>query len=1178
MGSSYFPVTRKRANENSRELPTSLEEVTVRVEEQSFDCVCGRSFPTLKGRNIHRGRMKCNWISDDLLGSEPVISREEPSQDQNHSARDIHYLMSEKHGVSPPVGRNEKICWPASNDKVWLEFDDRVCKKVIEAQKNKPFQEKMKVHCEVVYDEAVRWFGIVEKAKKEAPASCYFNRRQKQIDSLVRERRTLRKKFKRACSDIERGSCGSLLKDVAVRLKKLRQAEARKKKQRERRKVNKLFKNDPFRTIKNVLSPNPAGVLKCTKEELDSHLERTYGDPIRNVPLGVLEGLPDRSSDPEVPFNMKDISRKEHNGVIQKARSKSSPGNNGLPYLVYKRCPNISENLWVLCRLAFKTADYPDNCRFFEGVYIPKVEGDFGPSEGRPISLGNVQGKIYMAILAKRLTEYVLQNRYVDTSVQKGGVPKVRGCIEHFGAMWEVIKDAKMNRRDLCVVWLDLANAYGAVPHVLIIKALRYYNIPTKIINIVILYFSGVYGRFSSRSVTSNWQKFEIGIFMGCVISVIIFVLVMNLADEYLKVKIPKAVQYYKGDFPVPLMKLFMDDACLATALTHDMNNVLTFFNKFVDWSRFKLKAPKSRALVFKLGKAVKWFLDNVEGTGSSVDVAEGVEGADGEVVVEEAVDSDDLVGGDVIDDEKIYIGEEVIPNVCEKPIKFVGRWIREDAKDTGITSDIKKDLIGYLERLDKSELSGLQKCWGYQFMVLSKMKWPLAIYDIPLTTVISWEQKTNKFLRSWLGAGHTLSRLCLFSNDSGVALPIDSLVDIWKIEKCRLQQSYNTTPDTFVKSIEPKVRSGKLWSASVALSNARRDLECEAMRGMIQPHFRSGIGFGEWIKPWERLSEREKQDTVLGRVKKNIDQERQCQYGTLEMQCRWVNWNDGVLPMDLSWNNMFKLGDSLVGFALSVVYGTVITPAMKSNWDADEDGNCKLCETRRGTIQHILSGCPVALQQGRYTWRHDKVLKQIHEQVSYHVNQRVNNPKRSIGGKVSNIDFVASGKNVTSSLRKARNDGNMGIITAAKDWIVIADIGKRLKFPNVGQVETLLRPDLIIYSNSTKRIIWWELTCPSEERIEESHKLKLDRYADLKVACETAGWSCYNLAIEVGARGCVADSLQKAATSIGLRGRAVKKLVREAGQEALHCSKWIYWLSGKKEWEYRNVVPDSVI
>ena len=1136
---------------NSREFPTLAEEVAPRVEEQRFHCVCGKSFSSLKGRNIHRGKMKCDWSSDSSSGIEPVNTRETPSQDQNHSARDIQRLLSEKHGISPPAGRNEKICWPASNDKAWVEFDKRVCEKLKVVQKDKPFQEKMKVHCEVVYEEAVRWFGIVEKPKKTAPGVVFTNRRQKRIDSLVKERRILRKKLKKASSDIEKNGFEALLKDVAEQLRKLRRAEARRKKQRERRKANKAFKTDPFRTIKNVLSPNPAGELKCTREELDSHLEQTYGDPVRNVPLGILEGLPDRGKDPEVPFNMKDVSRKEHNEVIRKARSKSAPGNNGLPYLVYKRCPGISENLWILCRLAFKTADYPDTCRFFEGVYIPKVEGDFGPSTGRPISLGNVQGKVYMAILAKRLTEYILQNKYVDTTVQKGGVPEVKGCIEHFGAMWEVIKDAKLNRRNLNVVWLDLANAYGAVPHVLIIRALRYYNIPSKIINIIILYFSGVYGRFSSRTVTSKWQKFEIGIFMGCVISVIIFVLVMNLSDEYLRVKIPRAIQYHKGDTPVPVMKLFMDDACLATALTRDMMKVLICFKQFVDWARFKLKASKSRALVFKTGKAIEWFVDDVEEGGSSGEV-----GLDEEVV------------------EKIRIGDDVVPNLCEKPIKFLGRWIRADAKDTAIIEDTRKDLVGYLERLEESDLTGLQKCWGYQYMVLPKMKWALAIYDIPLSTVQRWEQTTNKFLRKWLGAGRSLSRLCLFSNDSGVALPIDSLLDTWKVEKCRLQQSYNTSPDTFVTSIEPKVRSGTVWSAEKALKDAKRDLECEAVRGMIQPQFRAGIGFGEWAKPWERLSEKEKEQAVIGRIKKNIELERESEYGTLEMQSRWVAWRDVVIAMDLSWNNMFKFGDSLIGFALSVVYGTVITPSLKSKWDENEEGNCKLCVNNRGTIQHILSGCPVSLQQGRYTWRHNKVLKQIYDQVLYHVEHRVNNPRRSTKneGKIKNIEFVGPGKNVVSALKKKRDYGGMGIMTAAKDWMVVADLDKQLRFPQEVQVQTQLRPDLIMYSNSIKRIIWWELTCPSEERISVSHELKLDRYANLQGDCQTAGWSCYNMAIEVGARGFVAESLQRAATAIGFRGRAVKKLVREVGQEALHCSKWIYWLSEKREWETRGV------
>ena len=74
------------------------------------------------------------------------------------------------------------------------------------------------------------------------------------------------------------------------------------------------------------------------------------------------------------------------------------------------------------------------------------------------------------------------------------------------------------------------------------------------------------------------------------------------------------------------------------------------------------------------------------------------------------------------------------------------------------------------------------------------------------------------------MGAGHTLSRLCLSSRDSPIALPIDSLEDTWKVEKCRLQQSYKYSPDEFIRSVAPKVRSGKVWNAEKVLEEAERE------------------------------------------------------------------------------------------------------------------------------------------------------------------------------------------------------------------------------------------------------------------------------------------------------------------------------------------------------------------
>ncbi|KAL5272883.1 hypothetical protein ACHWQZ_G000900 [Mnemiopsis leidyi] len=385
-----------------------------------------------------------------------------------------------KKGLEPPPARKEKIRWPKSNDATWEEFDLRVSMKLKEVQKTLRFQERMRSHCDVVYEEGVRWFGLTETAERIEPVNRSGDRRSARITALVRERRILRKSLRGAKSELEQNGFRALIKTLNEQLTKLRRAEASRKKQADKRRALNAFKKIPFATIKKILCPNPVGELKCTKEELDAHLEKTYGDPCRGVPLGNLEGLPKRKGSPTVPLMMSNITRREHDSVIRKARSKSAPGNNGISYIVYKRCSGISENLWSINRVAYENGYYPDNCRFFEGVYIPKADGDFGPSTGRPISLGNVQGKIFLAVVARRLTEFMVNNKYVDMSVQKGGLPGVKGCIEHFGAMWEVIKDARLNRRDLSVVWLDLANAYGAVPHVLILKALRYYNIPDK--------------------------------------------------------------------------------------------------------------------------------------------------------------------------------------------------------------------------------------------------------------------------------------------------------------------------------------------------------------------------------------------------------------------------------------------------------------------------------------------------------------------------------------------------------------------------------------------------------------------------------------------------------------------------------------------------------------------------
>lgn len=50
-------------------------------------------------------------------------------------------------------------------------------------------------------------------------------------------------------------------------------------------------------------------------------------------------------------------------------------------------------------------------------------------------------------------------------AVQRGRIPGVPGCLEHTGVVTQLIREAREGRGDLKVLWLDLENTNGSVPH-----------------------------------------------------------------------------------------------------------------------------------------------------------------------------------------------------------------------------------------------------------------------------------------------------------------------------------------------------------------------------------------------------------------------------------------------------------------------------------------------------------------------------------------------------------------------------------------------------------------------------------------------------------------------------------------------------------------------------------------
>ena len=69
------------------------------------------------------------------------------------------------------------------------------------------------------------------------------------------------------------------------------------------------------------------------------------------------------------------------------------------------------------------------------------------------------------------------------------------------------------------------------------------------------MYFKRTYVRFSNNKFSTNWQKLNIGIMMGCVISPLLFVLVMEM--------ILHSADVNTNQITGPSMKAFIDDVTL---------------------------------------------------------------------------------------------------------------------------------------------------------------------------------------------------------------------------------------------------------------------------------------------------------------------------------------------------------------------------------------------------------------------------------------------------------------------------------------------------------------------------------------------------------------------------------------------------------------------------------------
>ena len=321
----------------------------------------------------------------------------------------------------------------------------------------------------------------------------------------------------------------------------------------------------------------------------------------------------------------------------------------------------------------------PLQWRSAKEIYIPKVKPPTAHniSDFRPIALLNVEGKLFFSLASRHLeTHLISNNKIINKSVQKGCMEKVPGCWEHISMVWAALKEAKSKNLSLATIWLDIANAYGSIPH--------------KLIHLIETYYCGIFSKSFSQEAPSSWHRHQRGIFVGCTLSIILFLAGMNIILEYSLVA--TTPQFHLNNIPLPPMRAFMDDLNIMSSTICGAKTLISRCAIPLNWAGLTFRADKSRSIVIIKGRSMNTTPFSVSSPRELSDFT------------------------------------SFIPSIHSRPVKFLGQIIDGSISDRKSLDELEKKLLDGLNIIDTSHFTGSQKLWFLQHLVIPCIQWPILI------------------------------------------------------------------------------------------------------------------------------------------------------------------------------------------------------------------------------------------------------------------------------------------------------------------------------------------------------------------------------------------------------------------------------------------------------------------
>ena len=930
------------------------------------------------------------------------------------------------------------------------------------------------------------------------------------------------------------------------------------------RRNERAFRSNPWHFAKSVCSERVTqeNALSCSSKDAYSYFSSSFNevvDEYESFPPWISTVIPPVDDVVDVPFNLSPITPRQIKGFLKKRSSNSTPGDDKISYHALKKLPSIHHFLATLfSKILLSSQKPPSSWCTARILPIHKKGNSVDPANFRPIALTSAVGKLFHAILSSRLEKYAIANKFLDSSVQKGFLKGINGCIEHIFSIQQILCNAKQHSRPLSLTFIDLKNAFGSVSHKYILDILSHIKVPLQLQQ----YIKNLYSSLSAYIHTKEWSTptFPIkrGVFQGDTLSPLLFLIAFNPILQALcihpskgfslliekETQVSPSVIPKIGSYVYALWNEYRSDEKPGWYLA----KVCSVSDEGETILQYKAGGRIEKVAISEICWAPakgngKWFLPpsttlpSIPMTPAKLSKDHKVKAyaddltiitenpVDHQLVLSFANDKCRDIGltirpdkcfslvtdGKSVTNATFTVGDGHTSNINDHPTAFLGSTVCHNACQTKRTASESFDKLftSILSRLDRAKIRGEYKVWIYKRYLVPSLHFKLSVNPISTQTIKKANALATKCIKSWLGLTRSTTVAVLHHPD---VLGIPFL----KNYSTKAKLSYLSA---VMVSKDPVIEEIAILSSSPAFS---RDVNipvsaCNALQ----------LAVGS-IKEINRVTLPKSTRAIQVKI------EREHWNSHLHKLTVQKKFSDVcVLERDTNvWSRiMGGLPAGQLSFILRAASDTLPTPLNLARWRYKTDSSCNLCRSPTPTTLHILNACPVSLFQGRYTWRHDSVLNKIILFLQQHLAGQ--------GKLYGDLDGFRVTNNPPTTVP-----------------------------PNI--LITSARPD-IVFVGVEKNLIILELTIPfnSPESMKKANNIKTNKYELLLSDLECNGYTPKFLAMEIGALGHHQPGTPSALHNLfpSIPKNSFRTLLDNAGKTAISTSRRIFMARREESW-----------